>query len=184
MRDKDIRIKLLKKLNELNNGTSEFIANEYLSKLHTDLGTIRRLLIELIDFDMIRESNIPKENYKESIIRNINTTKSKGENFADLEFKKSSKRLKGKYGEFDKIPDVRITITIKGLKFLTENEKLFWDSKMAKWKHYTFWPLLIFSFLMGAYQVKISTQNKESDQIAPIEHNIETINIPDNDTLQ
>jgi hypothetical protein len=110
--EQDIRLRILHELNSKDGGTAEFKANEYLEKLHQDLGTIRRALIELLDEGLIAESNIT--DLQDSVIRT--KLKSVGK---DLN-KKDSKRLNN-----DKsIPKIRIYITIKGKLFLREEFKI------------------------------------------------------------
>ena len=165
MAKNDIRIRLLKELRNLNQGTEEFVANEFLSKLHPDLGTIRRLLIELIDFDLIRESNVPKDNKDSSVIRNIPTTKDDSDTLITLEYKKSSKRLVSKYGAFEKIKDIRLTITVKGLILLKENEKLDVDYTLSKWQKYWFWPVALIAIAGLAIAIISLAKPKENKEI-------------------
>ena len=140
----DIRIELLENLCNLNKGTTEFIANDFLSKLHPDLGTIKRVLIELIDSDLIQESNICKDDFEKSIIRNIDTTAHDDD--PEKFDKKNSKRLIQAIGKCNKIASIRLIITLKGINFLIENEKLKNELVLTKWQKYGFWPIAIIAF--------------------------------------
>ena len=142
MSKKDIRIRLLEKLKKNNKGTEEFVANDFLNELHNDLGTLKRSLIELVDFDLIRESNVEKDDGKKSVIRNIDTDTADLSK-SDIDNKKSSLRLLNNVGAFSKIKPIRLTITVKGLQFLVENEKLGVDLTLSKWQKKWFWPVAI-----------------------------------------
>jgi hypothetical protein len=145
MKTVDIRIALLEKLNSLKNGASEFIANEFLSSLHDDLGTIKRMLIELIDSDLIIESNVTKSDHPKSIIWQIDTTAH--DNDPERDNKKSSKRLIRKVGNSEKIQCIRLLISLKGMNFLIENAKLKNELKLSRWQRYWFWPVALIALL-------------------------------------
>jgi hypothetical protein len=140
----DIRIELLENLRNLNKGTTEFIANDFLSKLNSDLGTIKRLLIELIESDLIQESNVYENDLGKSVIRNIDTTAHDED--PEKNDKKNSKRLIQAIGKCNKISSIRIMITLKGINFLIENEKLKNELVLTKWQKYGFWPIAIIAF--------------------------------------
>jgi hypothetical protein len=140
MKETDIRISVLKELRKLNFGTSEYIANEFLESLNTDLGSIKRMLVELIDEGLIQESNIYEDNLTDSVIRKIDTkTINLDKDSQERIDKKSSKRLIERQGKFDRIPSIRIMITLKGINFLIENEKLGIDLTLSKWQRCWFW---------------------------------------------
>ncbi len=107
----DIRYKILDHLLEINNSTNEFIANQFLSTLHDDLGTIKRALMELIEDGYIKESNIDTSvsNYT-SPIKSINTV-------GDIARKNPQRLI-----EDSEISKIRIYITFKGKQFLQEIE--------------------------------------------------------------
>jgi len=140
----DPRIKLLEKICDLNKGSSEFIANKFLSTLDSDLGSIRRLLIELIDNDYILESNNSKGDHKNSIVRNIETITSDEQLRLS---KKSSRRLVHQVGPFEKIPSIRLIITLKGINFLIENKKLKNELILSYWQKFWFWPIAVVAVL-------------------------------------
>ena len=130
----DIRYKVLLRLQKQKNGTDEFKANEFLTTLHDDLGTVRRALIDLVESGYIRESNVDASgvNPQESVIYNI---KSRG----PKENKKAIRLVEDK-----SIGVIRIHITLKGIQFMTEteNEHIRMRSIKNEW-----WKNLIFLIL-------------------------------------
>jgi|GEM_PF-5952240 len=111
MDNTDIRLRILERLDQENKSTEEFIANEFLETLHTDLGTIQRAVIELLDDKYIKES-------RPSAVRKIETSKGK-----------SSKRLL----DGNDIPSIRLYITLKGKQYLAEQRDRYGrDSQSAR----------------------------------------------------
>lgn len=132
----DIRLKILNKLSAQKKGTEEFLANELLAKIHNDLGSVRRALIDLIEAGYIKESNVDWRTEKEnkSVIYSINTI-GPPEN-------KSTKRLIND----DSIGAIRIYLTLAGQEFLVESENL----RLTTWTIRNDWWLKIIYMLIGA----------------------------------
>lgn len=118
----DIRFKTLKHFENLKASTAETFGNEWLSKQHKDLGTIRRSLIDLIESDFIRLSSIGKESPVEWLEREWNSTTT-GKKTSDDEDKMSSQRLIRRVGDWSKVADARIYTTVKGLVFIKDYRK-------------------------------------------------------------
>ncbi len=131
----DIRFKILAHLLEINNSTNEFMANEFLSTLHDDLGTIKRALIELIEEGYIKESNIDTSiPYYTSPVKSIVT-------IGNIT-RKNPKRLI----EDSEISKIRIFITLKGKQFLQEI-----DNENKRMNHLKYdWLKNIVYLLIGA----------------------------------
>lgn len=110
----DIRLNILRRIERENRGTAEYIANEFLATTHHDLGTIKRAVIDLLDDGYIRESNLywPSER-KNSVVEAIDTN-------GPTETKKNPKRLLDQKD----IKLIRLYITLKGKRFLIEEENL------------------------------------------------------------
>tara|TARA_R110002111_G_scaffold89077_1_gene138712 strand:+ start:409 stop:855 length:447 start_codon:yes stop_codon:yes gene_type:complete len=132
----DIRIKILEKLSEEKNSTGEFKAKDFLVTLHSDLGTIKRALIDLIEDGLIKESNVkwPEERDEKSSIHKI-VTKGSPE-------RKDSRRLIN-----DKtIGTIRIYITLKGQQFLLQSENL----RRQSWSIKNDWWIKLLYMIIGA----------------------------------
>ena len=105
----DLRQKILRKLFESNLSTEEFIANEFLQGVHSDTGTIKRALVDLLELGYIKESNINWSNGGERINKSIiNKIDSNKENSSSKVALKSCGRI-------------RLYITLDGKKYI-ENE--------------------------------------------------------------
>lgn len=132
----DIRFKILEKLSEEKNSTAEFKAKEFLATLHSDLGTIKRALIDLIEDGLIKESNVnwPEEKEEKSSINAI-VTKGPPE-------RKESKRLL----EDESLGPIRIYITLKGQQFLLQSENL----RRQSWSIRNDWWVKILYMVVGA----------------------------------
>jgi len=110
--ESDIRFKILKRLQEENKSTGEFKSNCFLKGLSSDLGAIKRALVELLNLGLISESNKDwVSEKKEHVVFKIDT---KGPTNSP---KKNSERLCSEYGP------IRLILTIKGLEFLEQREK-------------------------------------------------------------
>ncbi|MEQ9117471.1 hypothetical protein [Fulvivirga sp.] len=114
-------------------GTSEFIANDFLFHECSDLGTIRRSLIDLHEQGLIGISNTNQHEVVRWLTINLDTATDKqkaastfGKEFGEewVEAKKSSKRLVQKLAPHSKIEPLRLFITIKGVKFLGEFDNI------------------------------------------------------------
>jgi hypothetical protein len=112
------------------------------------------MLIELIDFDLIRESNVEKNDFGKSIIRNIDTERGSIEKKIPQTIEKKNKlrlikpvtfELNGEQKTYPQIKPIRIFITIKGQQFLIENEKLNIDLTLSKWNKIWFWIIALIS---------------------------------------
>jgi hypothetical protein len=116
MRDsKDLRFKVLEYLQENGSSTEEVQCNEFLSKLHIDLATIRRTIKELIEKGYINESNIDWEKDRDkSIIFNLKTNGATGQEDNRIE------RLL----DSNDIGTIRLYLTLDGKRFLIESENL------------------------------------------------------------
>ena len=126
----DIRLNILKRIEQENRGTAEFIANEYLSTAHDDLGTIKRAVLDLLDDGYVRESNLSWPDQKsKSVVFNIDTTGGKPN--------KNSNRLNNK----NDIKSVRLYITLKGKRFLIEEENL---RRTTWWIKHDWWLRIIY----------------------------------------
>jgi hypothetical protein len=115
MDSKDIRLSILEKLDQENKSTAEFIANEFLETLHSDLGTIIRAVNDLVDDGYIKES--PPSDIRNAV-----------KNWEN----KSSKRLLNP----NDIPSIRLFITLRGKQFLVESGNLkrtTWNLKNEWW---------------------------------------------------
>jgi hypothetical protein len=115
----DLRIKILNHFRKLNKSTSETRANDWLAKQHSDLGTIRRSLVDLVDSEYIKLSSIGDKNPKEWLETNWDSSTS-GARTEDDNDKKSAQRLIRKVGNHEKVKDVRLYTTVKGLTFIAE----------------------------------------------------------------
>jgi hypothetical protein len=112
---KDLRFKVLEYLQENGSSTEEVQCNEFLSKLHGDLATIRRTIKELIEKGYINESNIDWDKDRDkSIIFNLNTTGATGQENNRVERLLNPKE----------IGTIRLYLTLDGKKFLVESENL------------------------------------------------------------
>lgn len=149
----DIRFKILAHLNKFGQSTEEINCNAFLETLHSDLGTIRRTLIELIEKGYINESNVNWERERETLsaIYKINT---RGDHT-----RKDSKRLL----KPNDIEAIRLYLTLDGKKFLIESENL---------KHYSWtirndwWMKIIYIIIgavltLGAYIIRDNQTKKE-----------------------
>lgn len=123
-------------MKSLGNSTQEWKANKYLSTCHTDLGTIRRALLELKDEGLIRKSNHNTKNkYQE--IEDIETNEGLvGENA------KNPKRLDDPDNELKcnpkyKIGTIRIYITLKGLDYIRNYERFLDEDELNQTLKYT-----------------------------------------------
>jgi len=181
--ESDIRYQTLIRLKNEDKSTGEFIANTFLVALHSDLGTVRRALIELLDEGLIRESNV--YNIEDSVIRNINSRG--GEEC------KRSRRFVEDQGEYKKIKPVRIYITMKGLMYLKEYNQFKYESYMDKWKKRLFFPTVGLTLLLSILQISDLINSKEvirqeiidfryEGKIIPIQDN--SVNIQTTDTLK
>jgi len=148
----DVRIKILRYHKNRNTSTEEHSSNVFLAKLSSDLGTIRRALLELVSEDYLIISNATKDKSIEAITRDFNT-KNKSTPLSDEDIlRKSSKRLVENVGSMEKIPEYKFFTTVKGLKFLIEFDKLCFEATMSRWQRLIFWPLLIVSFFISISQ--------------------------------
>lgn len=108
-------MKILLRLKEENLGTGEFIANQFLSTLHDDLGTLRRALVDLFNCGYATESNLYWPEQKADFV----TSKIDTRGTLGPEAKKSSR-----LNDPNDIPPIRLVITLTGLRFLVEAENL------------------------------------------------------------
>ena len=139
--NKDLRVNILRHFDNLDNSTSETKANPWLSKQHTDLGTIRRSLIDLIKSDFIRLSSIGDIDPIKWLETKWDTT-THGEQTADGNDKKSSKRLVQKVGQYEKVEDVRMYTTVKGLMFINEYRRF-------RYHYFYLFAFSLLSFALG-----------------------------------
>lgn len=145
--ESDIRYKILKRLESKSRSTAEYNSNEFLSELHDDLGTIKRSLVELMREGLIYESNI--DDYKKSVSYGINTSTSINDNPDFINQVKSPERLNGDVGDHGKkISDIRLIISIKGLRWLEEYEKFGLDKKSVRLK-VNWFPVTIVAAVLG-----------------------------------
>jgi len=124
----DLRYKILLELKARELETREFVANEYLSKLPYDLGTIKRALIELRNSNYIQESNVPPN---KSVIDEIVAIDNEG----------PEKLLNKTHGA------IRLVLTLDGTRFLLEDSKLKVDYAISRWTKFLFWPVAAFSVI-------------------------------------
>ncbi|WP_409029000.1 hypothetical protein [Gracilimonas sediminicola] len=118
--EKDIRIRILEHFQDLNKSTEETKANKWLSDIHSDLGTIRRGLIELIRFDHLSISEKEKDEAICWLKKEWDTTTNNIPQTRDDKDKKSSKRLIEDVGNHAKVKEVRLITTVHGIRFLEE----------------------------------------------------------------
>lgn len=124
MDNKDIRLRILEKLDKENRSTAEFIANDFLQTLHSDLGTIIRAVLDLVEDGYIKQS-------PPSDIGAIDTSQLK-----------SSDRLLDR----SDTPTIRLFITLRGKQFLLESENL----KRTSWNLRNEWWVRLSYLTAGA----------------------------------
>ena len=114
---KDIRLQILEHFRKLKRSTEECIANEWLSRLHHDLGTIRRALIELVEQDYLAISGSEKT---EALVWLLKVMDSVTSNSLPTErhAKKASIRLIKEVGGYPRVPDIRLHTTLNGIAFI------------------------------------------------------------------
>ena len=122
MSKKDLRLKILEHFNNLKRSTAETNTNEWLYQQHTDLGTIRRAVIELIETDMLAISEKDKEEAL-TWIKEVMDSTTRGFEQERRNAKKSSKRLIASVGEFPEIPNLKIYTTLKGILFIQDYKR-------------------------------------------------------------
>jgi len=152
----DIRIRILKHYKKLNSSTSETKDNKWLHKLDSDLGTIRRALIELIESDYLAISEKSANEAVEWLKENMNST-TMGPRTPDHDDKKSSKRLIENIGNYNKVPEIRLYTKIKGIVFIQEYSRF-------KNKHLTQALFLIIAALIGFFSNYIFQLLKVAEQ--------------------
>lgn len=137
----DLRFRILEYFEELDNSTSEEIANPWLETQDDDLGTIKRSLIDLIESDFIRLSSLGDKDPIKWLNENWDST-THGKRTKEHDDKKSSKRLTQDVGIHNKVPDVKMYTTVKGLMFIKE---------YRRFKYHYYWIIgtAILSFLLG-----------------------------------
>lgn len=121
---RDLRLTILKYFSKLNASTSETAANEWLSKQHDDLGTIRRALIELIETDLMAISEMDKFSAVSWLKTNLDTKTVALTADKDKRDKKSSRRLIEKVEAFSEIPKIRLFVTLQGVMFVNEQARM------------------------------------------------------------
>ena len=114
---KDIRLQILLHFRDLNVSTEERIANQWLSQVHYDLGTIRRALIELILEGYLVIPGLEKDEAVTWLNSEMDSTTSKLTP-AERHAKKSSMRLIKEVGGYPKVADIRLHTTIAGVVFI------------------------------------------------------------------
>lgn len=122
----DIRLKILKGINDFGHTTEQKSANEFLSQIKTykqtdDLGTIVEALKELRADGLIKETRGAN---------NIDKIVSRG----PIATSKNPKRFVEAVGDAPKIDDLFLFCTLKGKRFLIENEKLQIDLTLSRWQ--------------------------------------------------
>ena len=140
MNEKDIRIKILERLEREEQSTAEFMANEFLATLHPDLGTVKRSVLDLIEDGYIKQS-FPSD------ISAINTVERKGSD---------------RFLDKNDIPPVRLFITLKGQQFLIESKNLKRTTWMIKHDWWVKIVYLIAGSLIAVAINKFATNAKES----------------------
>lgn len=138
--ENDIRITILKELNSWGHTTEQKRANDYLATIETyngnrDLGTIVEALKDL------RHGYLIKETRGQNRIDDI-VTNQKGDKNNDW---KNPRRFIEPVGIAPQIPNIYLYCTIKGKKFLIENDKLMIDYTLSKWNKRWFVPVAIIS---------------------------------------
>lgn len=144
----DIRYQLLNVLKVRDLETKEFIANEFLSSLPHDLGTIKRALIELRNSNYIQESNVPPG---ASVIDDIVAVDNE-----------SPKKLRDA-----NCRSIRLILTLDGRRFLLEDEKLQNELAVAKWNKKIFWMIFLISSasLLVSIVSLVKSSNVEKHEI-------------------
>lgn len=117
----DLRLRILMEFNDLENSTAETVANKWLSDQHSDLGTIRRAVIDLIEFDYLKVSETEKLCAISWLNKEWDSTTYNSPQTKDDEDKKSSLRLIQKVGQYDKVSKVRLYTSVKGIVFIQEH---------------------------------------------------------------
>lgn len=132
--DNDIRIIILRGLIEKGHTTEQASANDFLATIKTykdtsDLGTIVEALKELVHLGYIRETR------GASYIDYIDTGKKRNW--------KNPKRFVQAVGDAPKIPDLFLSCSLHGKKFLIEHDKFMIDYTLSRWQERWFWPVAV-----------------------------------------
>ena len=161
----DIRIKILKGINDFGHTTEQKSANEFLSTIKTyvgteDLGTIKEALDELIGLELIKETR------KGTGMKNFGSTQGDKETF------KNPRRFIDKVGDAPKVPELYLYCTLKGKTFLIENEKLKIDLSISKFQRIGFWVatfISIASLLLSCLTYKGTQKLKDQEEQAQLQ---------------
>lgn len=176
----DIRLNILQRVERENRGTAEFKANEYLATTHSDLGTIKRAVVDLLDDGYIKESNLlwPDEKSK-SVVYNIDTKGPAGSP------KKDPKRLLDQKD----IKFIRLYISLHGKKFLIEEENL---RRTTWWIKHDWWMRIIYMVIgvgvgIGGshltYSLCTEEEDRQQEQVTPIPTQAESAKEADSTNL-
>lgn len=114
----DIRLSFLEYLEAKGSSTQEIICNEFFSKLHPDIGTTIRAVIELLELGYVKESHIDwktDSGKKASPIANIDTSGST---------QSHPNKQASRWLNFNDVGAMRFYITLEGKKFLIDNRNL------------------------------------------------------------
>lgn len=149
-----MRFIILQRLKFEDKGPAEFIANDFLSELHTDLGTIRRALIDLVEMGLIGLINKQdKKGAIEWLVNELNTSIDAGHTRDDkhMQIKTSSKRLiEGEIGgDLKKIGNIGLNLTIQGVNWLIEHDTLRRTNKLVKYDLVIKGAVLLIGFALG-----------------------------------
>jgi hypothetical protein len=173
-KSKDLRLVILKKIQiESEAGTDEFLANIFLSTIHSDLGTIRRALIELVENDFLKISNTEKAPDFNFWKKWLDTKSVKNPPYPEYNVDiKNPKRFVEKVGKHQQIPSMRLVSTIEGIKFLIEYDTLKRNLWFAKYRIHVAIILLIIGGFIGwlskSLEAYSSNESKESQsQLQP-----------------
>lgn len=149
--EKDLRYKILFHMKSLGNSTEEWHANEYLSTCHSDLGTIIRALVELVDEGLIFNCYDRNKSIHYQDLSKIDTSNKK--NGINAKNPLRFNDVKNQLNCSEEIKAVRLYITLKGLMFLQEKEKFKLDKINSGRTKNWFYLLLAITIAVGVGNV-------------------------------